>query len=56
MVIAAVVVIVVMLPMMSFIYSHVSNPRIARFITEGAFLALVVLVAFLANWWSRDSA
>jgi hypothetical protein len=55
-VLAAVVVLAVMFPMMSFIYSHIGDPRIAKLISAGMFLALVVLVSVVATWWSRDSA
>lgn len=55
-VIAAVVVLVLMFPVISFVYSHVGNPTVAKLICEGVFLALVVIVSVVATWWSRDSA
>ncbi len=55
-VLAGAIVIVVFLPILSFIHSHVADPTLARLIGQGALLALVVLVAYLANRGFRKSA
>jgi len=48
-VLAGAVVVAVSLPILSFLKSHVSDPAISKWIEEGAFFALVVLVWFVAN-------
>jgi hypothetical protein len=48
-ILAGAVVVAVFLPILSFVESHVSDPTVSKLIGEGAFLALVVLVCFLAN-------
>ncbi|HEY2466424.1 MAG TPA: hypothetical protein VGI45_01115 [Terracidiphilus sp.] len=55
-ILAGVVVVAVLFPTFFFIESHVSNPTISKLIGECTFLALVVLVAFLANRKSRRSS
>lgn len=46
---AGVLVVAVFIPMLFFVKSHVSNPTASKLIGEGTFLALVILVWFVAN-------
>lgn len=48
-ILAGVAVVAAFFPILSFIDSHVSNPTASKVIRQSTFLALVVLVAFLAN-------
>lgn len=55
-ILAGVVVVAIYLPVAFFVYSHVDNPTISKLILVSTLLALVVLVAFLANRGHRKSA
>ncbi len=55
-ILASVVVVAIYLPVVFFVYSHVDNPAISKLILVSTLLALVVLVAFLANQGHRKSA
>ncbi len=55
-IVAGVVVVAVFFPALAFLETHISNPAIAKGIGEGLFLALVLLVVFLANRKRRSSA
>jgi hypothetical protein len=54
-ILAGVVVVAVFIPVSFFIYSHVSNRALSKFIGGGTLLALVVLVSILANRRGRGS-
>jgi len=48
-ILAGAVAVAVFLPILFFVKSHISNPTVSKMIGEGALLALVVLVWFVAN-------
>ena len=49
-ILAGAVVMAVFLPILFFVKSHISNPTATKLIGQGALLALVVLVSFVATW------
>jgi hypothetical protein len=55
-ILAGVVIVAAFFPILFFIDSHVSDPALSKLIGQSAFLALVVLVAFLLNRGYRRSS
>ncbi|HWF67737.1 MAG TPA: hypothetical protein VN670_10540 [Acidobacteriaceae bacterium] len=55
-ILASVVIIAIYIPVAFFVYSHVDNPIISKFILVPTLVALVFLAIFLANRKRRESA
>lgn len=55
-ILAGAVVLALLFPIINFIDSHIANRAVSKFVTEIAFLALVILVTFIATRRRRRSA
>jgi hypothetical protein len=55
-ILAGALVVALFLPILSFIHSHVASLILSKWVGQGTLLALVILVAFLANRGKRRSA